>query len=40
MWLTIIEKVPTLLQKDVGALAKNWQLFLYGNEMVFGQGYP
>ena len=29
-----------ITQKGISALAKNWQLFSYGNKTLFGQGYP
>ena len=37
-WSTISESANTT-QNGVSALAKNLQLFSYGNEMLFGQGY-
>ena len=38
-WSTIGESANTA-QKGVSALARNQQLFSYGNETLFGQGYP
>ena len=38
-WSMIRESADTT-QKGIGALAKNWRLFSYDNEMLFGQGYP
>ena len=37
-WSTISESANTT-QKGVSTLAKNLQLFSYGNEMLLGQGY-
>ena len=38
-WSTIRESAKTT-QKSVSTLAKNQQLFSYGTETLFGQGYP
>ena len=36
----MIRESADTAQKGVGALAKNWRLFSYGNETLFGEGYP